>query len=181
MSLEPATYDQAMSVAQPDPRGVRFFGIGIAVLFTVALTALLGELVGAFADSPASFIPYFDSVEERLRHASGAYFLAGSGLAFMAFTVRGTSSFETSDTRTDARVACLAAAVFAALVGLGAAALATVSLSLGFGQITGDPGIRETQELLPQLGYVVLFVPAALSAALVILLMARSPGGCRWC
>jgi hypothetical protein len=50
------TYDQAMThMTERDDRAVRLLGIGFAVLFTVASTALLGELVGAFADAPASF------------------------------------------------------------------------------------------------------------------------------
>jgi hypothetical protein len=48
-----------------------------------------------------------------------------------------------------------------------------VSLSIAFGRIVGDPGIREAQEILPQLGYVILMVPAALFAACSIWLMAR--------
>jgi hypothetical protein len=91
------------------------------------------------------------------------------GEEFLAFVVKGTAGvINNPELATDVRMAGLAAAVFASLVGLAAAALATVSLSIGFGQITGDPGIRDGQELLPQLGYVVIAVPAALSAALAI-------------
>jgi hypothetical protein len=161
-----------MTNADRDTRAVRLLGVGFAVLFTAALTALLGDLVGAFADSPTTFT-YFDSSGERLRHALGAYVLTASGLVFMAFAVRATTSFEKTDPSTDGRTARLTAAAFAALTGLAAAAFTTVSLSVGFGQITGDPGIQEGQELLPQLGYVVLFVPAALSAGHVIFLIAR--------
>lgn len=43
-----------------------------------------------------------------------------------------------------------------------------------FGQVVGgDPGIRRGQEILPQLGYVVLTVPAALAAATSVWLLAR--------
>lgn len=163
-----------MTQAQPETWNVKLLGVGFAVLFTVALTAMLGDLVGAFADSSTTFAPYFDSSVERLRHALGAYLLTGSGLAFVAFVAHATRFFETSEPRTDdGRAACLASAVFAAQVGLAAAAFATVSLSVGFGQITGDPGILEVRELLPQLGYVILFVPAALSAGLAVFLLAR--------
>jgi hypothetical protein len=152
-----------------DVRVARISGIGFALLFMLALTVLLGELFGAFADSASSFGGYFDGSAQRLRHALGAYLLAGSGLAFLAFVVKGTAGvIDNPELATDVRMAGLAAAVFASLVGLAAAALATVSLSIGFGQITGDPGIRDGQELLPQLGYVVIAVPAALSAALAI-------------
>ena len=117
------------------------------MLFTVAMTALLGELFGAFADSAESFTPYFDSSAQRIRHAVGAYLLAASGMAFLAFAVTSTASAGgvRDHLTTEVRLARLAAAVFAALVGVAAAALATVSLSVGFGQITGDPGIREGQ------------------------------------
>ena len=164
----------AVTSADRDRRAARGYGIGFAVLFTVALTALLGDLVGAFADSAESFRLYFDSSADRLRHAAGAYLLAASGLAFVAFAVRTTGAAgDPADGTSDARIARLAAAVFAALVGVAAAALATVSMSIGFGQIFGDPGIREAQELLPQLGYVLLMVPAALSAGYAIWLLAR--------
>ena len=154
-------------------RGARLCGIGFAVLFTLALTALLGELFGAFADSAESFAAYFDSTADRLRHAVGTYLLAGSGFAFLAFTVKTTAGvLDDRELATDVGMARAAATVFASLVGLAAAALGTVSLSVGFGQITGDPGIRASQELLPQLGYVVLVVPGALSAALTIWLIA---------
>lgn len=152
-------------------RAPRLWGTVFSVLFTIALTALLGELIGAFADSAASFT-YFDSSAERIRHALGAYFLAASGLVFIGFTVRATGP-EAANARTDLITARLAATAFAAQAGLAAAALATVSLSVGFGQITGDPGIRTGEELLPQLGYVVLFVPGALSAGLAVLMIAR--------
>lgn len=161
-----------MTHTDRDDRAARLLGIGFAVLFTVASTALLGELVGAFADASASFT-YFDTSVERLRHAVGAYLLTASGLIFLAFAVRMTSTFEVADPDSDGRTARLAAAVFAALVGLAAAAFATVSLSVGFGQITGDPGIQEAQELLPQLGYVVLFVPAALAGGHATFLITR--------
>lgn len=166
-------YDQTMTDPERDNRAVRRWGIGFAILFTTASTAFLGDLIGAFADSSASF-DYFDGSAERLRHVVGAYLLTASGLAFAAFVVRATSSLDLSEPSADNRTARLAAAVFAALVGLAAAASATVSLSVGFGQITGDPGITAGQELLPQLGYVVLFVPAALSGGHVIFLLARS-------
>ena len=39
-----------------DNRAVRRLGVGFAILFTVATTALLGDLIGAFADSPSSFV-----------------------------------------------------------------------------------------------------------------------------
>lgn len=161
-----------MTHVNRDNGAVRLLGIGFAVLFTVASIVLLGDLVGAFADASASFT-YFDTSVERLRHAAGAYLLTASGLVFMAFAVRMTSLLETTDPSTDGRTARLAAAVFAALVGLAAAAFATVSLSVGFGQITGDPGIRDAQELLPQLGYVVLFVPAALTGGHAVFLLTR--------
>jgi len=155
-------------------RAARLYGVSFVALFTLALTALLGQLVGAFADSAESFNPYFDSTLERLQHGLGAYLLVASGLAFLGFAVRATAGLvEASAANTEVQTAGYVAAVFASLVGVAAAALATVSLSIGFGQITGDPGIRDGEELLPQLGYVVLAVPAAVSAAFSIWLLAR--------
>jgi hypothetical protein len=163
-----------VAAAESHVRAARVWGIAFAVLFSVALTALLGELVGAFADSAASFTPYFDSSAERLRHAVGAYALAASGLCFLGFAVTSTAgAVGERDLSAGVQTARLSAGVFAALVGVAAAAMATVSLSVGFGRITGDPGIRDGQELLPQLGYVLITVPAALSAAVAIWLLAR--------
>jgi hypothetical protein len=166
--------DRARAAADSPVRATRGYGIAFAVLFSVALTALLGELVGAFADSAESFRPYFDSSAERLRHAVGAYVLAASGLCFLGFAVAATAqSGDDPDVSTGGQTARLAAGVFAAVVGVAAAAFATVSLSVGFGRITGDPGIRDGQELLPQLGYVLLTVPGAVSAAVAIWLVGR--------
>ena len=163
-----------MTAGDRRDRAARRYGIAFGVLFALALTALLGDLFGAFADSAESFAPYFDSSTERFRHAVGAYALAASGLCFLGFAVASTANAAgVADVSTVARTARLTAAVFAALVSVAGAALATVSLSIGFGQITGDAGIRDGEELLPQLGYVLVTVPGALCAALAVVLIAR--------
>lgn len=163
-----------MAASDRSVRAARIFGVAFAVLFSLALTALLGELYGAFADGAESFAPYFDSSAERFRHAVGAYALAASGIGFLGFAVTSTAgAVRVPDVSSEVQTARLTAAVFAASVGIAGAALATVSLSVGFGQITGDPGIRDGQELLPQLGYVIIVVPSAISAALAIWLIAR--------
>jgi hypothetical protein len=155
-------------------RAARWYGVAFSVLFGLALTVLLGDLFGAFADRAESFAPYFDDSAERFRHAVGAYALAASGLCFLGFAVTSTASAAGfPDVSAVAQTARLTAAVFAALVSIAGAALATVSLSIGFGQITGDAGIRDGEELLPQLGYVIVTVPGALSAAVAIWLIAR--------
>jgi len=153
-----------------DTRLAAGFGIGFVVLFTVGLTALLGDLVGGFADAASSFNSYFDDASERRRQALGGYFLAGSGIAFLGFVVSAARADD--DNRTVAQAACLSAAVFAAVVGVSAGAFATVAVSIGFGEITGDPGIQEGWDILPSLGYVLLAVPAALSGAVAISLLA---------
>jgi hypothetical protein len=163
-----------VTLANRHLRAARLYGVSFVALFTLALTVLLGQLFGAFAESAESFTPYFDTTLERLQHGLGAYLLVASGLAFLGFAVRATAGLvEASGANTEVQMASFVAAVFASLVGVAAAALATVSLSIGFGQITGDPGIRDGEELLPQLGYVVLAVPAAVSAAFSIWLLAR--------
>jgi hypothetical protein len=68
------------------------------------------------------------------------------------------------------------AGVFTTLLCVAAAALATVSMSIGFGTITGDPGIRQGQDLLPQFGYVLITVPGALAGGVTVWLLARSAG-----
>jgi hypothetical protein len=113
--------------------------LAYAGLFAVALTALLGELFGAFADSAESFGPYFDTTLERLKHGFGSYLLAASGIAFVGFAVHTTAALvEAQAPAAEARLPGSISAVFAGLLGVAAAALATVSLSIGFGQITGD-------------------------------------------
>jgi hypothetical protein len=148
--------------------GVRAAGVAFAVSFTLAVTVGLGDLLGAFADAADSFAPYFDARPDRLRHATGAYLLSASGLLFVLFMagLRTLGRDADSDFRVD--MALVTAGAFAALAGVSAAALATVSMSVGFGTITGDPGIREAQHLLPQLGYVVLAVPGALAGGLTV-------------
>ena len=159
-------------------RTTRLLGVGFAVLFTVALsTLLLGDLIGAFADAAATFATHVDSSGELWRHAVGAVLLCVSGLVFLGFVAGMSDSLSrhgSADPWPGTRSARAVATVFAAQVGVAAAALATVSLSMGFGRITGDPGIQEAQSVLPQLGYVVLFVPAALTAGLAVALLARS-------
>ena len=159
-------------------RTTRLLGIGFAVLFTVALsTLLLGDLIGAFADAAATFATHVDSSGELWQHAVGALLLCGSGLVFMGFVAGVSDSLSrlgSGDPWPGTRSARAVATVFAAQAGVAAAALATVSLSVGFGRITGDPGIQEARHVLPQLGYVVLFVPAALTAGLAVVLLARS-------
>jgi hypothetical protein len=90
-------------------RATRAYGIAFAVLFSTALTALLGDLFGAFADSAASFRPRFDSPAERLRHAAGAYLLAASGLCFLGFGVTSTAGAGDSDASTAVHAARLSA------------------------------------------------------------------------
>jgi len=151
--------------------GARVAGVAFAMSFTLALTVGLGELLGAFADAGASFPSYFDDRPERVRHAAGAYLLAASGLAFVVFVVRFPRRVDDAGPGSAIGVAAMTSAAFAALVGLAAAALSTVSMSVGFGTIIGDPGIHEAQHLLPQLGYVVLAVPGALAGGLGVWLI----------
>jgi hypothetical protein len=153
-----------------DVRVARILGLSFVALFTLATTVLLRDLVGLFADPAADFPAHFDTTSERVRHALGAYALTAGGLAFVGFALKLTAAGEPHLRAQGAR---LTAAIFAGLAGLAAAALATVPLSISFGQIVGDPGIRDAQEILPQLGYVVLMVPAAIAAACSIWLMTQ--------
>jgi hypothetical protein len=161
----------AMAIISP-LGGVRAAGVAFAASFTLAVTVGLGDLLGAFADAGDSFPAYFDDRPERLRHAAGAYLLAGSGLAFAIFIAGFRALGREAGSGVCGALALVTSGTFAALLGLAAAALSTVSMSVGFGTIMGDPGIREAQHLLPQLGYVVLAVPAALAGGLAVWLMA---------
>jgi hypothetical protein len=153
-------------------RAARLYGVSFAALFTLALTALLGQLFGAFADSAEPFTPYFDTTLERLQHGLGAYLLVASGLAFLGFAVCATAGLvepRIPKSRWQASQPLSSPAWSVLLL----RRWRRFSLSIGFGQIAGDPGIRDGEELLPQLGYVVLAVPAAVSAAFSIWLLAR--------
>jgi hypothetical protein len=157
----------------PTDRGIgvtRSFGLSFVALFMLAVTVLLGDVLGLFADPAEAFPAHFDTPSERVRHALGAYALTTGGLAFMGFALKMTAA---NEPHFQAQGARLTAAIFAGLTGLAAAALATVPMSIAFGQIVGDPGIRDAQEILPQLGYVILMVPAAIAAACSIWLMTR--------
>lgn len=163
-----------MTLANRHLRAARLYGVSFVALFTLALTVLLGQLFGAFADSAESFTPYFDTTLERLQHGLGAYLLSRRvSPSWASPCAQPLASSRLPPANTEVQMASFVAAVFASLVGVAAAALATVSLSIGFSQITGDPGIRDGEELLPLLGYVVLAVPAAVSAAFSIWLLAR--------
>jgi hypothetical protein len=137
-----------VALTERDVWCARRIGLGLVALFIVALTVLLGDVLGLFADPAANFPAHFDTAAERLRHAVGGYALTAAGLAFVGFALRvtnaGTNAPEPSF---DVQGARLTAAAFASLTGL-AAALTTVSLSIAFGQIVGDPaasaGVRRS-------------------------------------
>ena len=163
-------------VPESSLRWVRVSGVSFAVLFTIALTIGLGDLVGAFADAGTSFPAFFDQRVERVRHSGATYLLVGSGFAFAMFAVTlSRASIGGSGAALKVAVVVMAG-VFTTLVCVAAAALATVSMSIGFGTITGDPGIRQGQDLLPQLGYVLLTVPSALAGGVTVWLLAGSAG-----
>ena len=125
----------AMAIISP-LGGVRAAGVAFAVSFTLAVTVGLGDLLGAFADAGDSFPAYFDDRPERLRHAAAAYLLAGSGLAFAIFTA-GFRALGRDAGGVRGALALVTSGTFAALLGLAAAALSTVSMSVGFGNDHG--------------------------------------------
>jgi hypothetical protein len=142
-------YRPSVALTERDVWCARRLGLGFVALFIVALTVLLGDVLGLFADPAANFPAHFDTAAERLRHAVGGYALTAVALAFVGFALRvtnaGTNAPEPSF---DVQGARLTAAACASLTGLAAAALTTVSLSIAFGQIIGDPaasaGVRRS-------------------------------------
>jgi len=115
----------------PSPGAARAAGVAFAMSFTLAVTVGLGDLLGAFADAGNSFPAYFDHRPERLRHAAGAYLLAGSGLVFAIFIAQSLALDRGAGPAGRGVSALVASGTFAALLGLAAAALSTVSRASG--------------------------------------------------
>ena len=145
-------------------------GTVFAVLFFVSLAAL-GELLGSFADADRVFVGHFADGANRARDIIGSILLVLAGWLMLWFVI------ELSAEREDHRVSLVATAALSAggMITAGLA-LATVPLSIVFGDLFDDPGLGVGQAVLPQFGSVALEVGAMPAAAAFVALVARIPG-----
>ncbi len=138
-----------------------------AVLYVAGLVPL-GDLLGSFGDSDATFADYFANDSNRIGTIFGGVGLALAGLAFLWFV----SNLHSSVERVGPLPGLVTAAgtTFVVLLFAGTAALVTVPFARTFGSSYGDDSVLLSGEaLLPQLGYVLLAVLAMWAAAVFIL------------
>jgi hypothetical protein len=143
---------------------------GVFVLLFVVSLATLGDLLGSFADSDRAFANHFSDGGNRARDIVGSLSLVLAGFAMVWFAIA------MAGTRDDRRTPLIVTASLAAggmiLAGL---ALATVPLSISFGDLTDDPGLGAGQAVLPQFGYVALAIGAMLPTAAFVIVVASTP------
>ena len=150
-------------------RDVARAGALFVVLFLAGF-ALLGDLIGSFADSDRAFVDHFAEDDNRLKDIVGAYLLLFAALCLTWFTVALAAR------ATDRRVPLIATgSVAASAMVLAALAFLTVPLSISFGDLSDDPGVGEGQALLPQLGFTALFAGVLVPAAVFVVLAGREP------
>ena len=142
----------------------------VFVVLFVGSAALLGELVGSFADSDAQFVTLFSDTGNRIGYIAGSVLLVLAGLAFVWFAH--ALSFDTGAYRVPLLITGAAVAIGMIVAAL---AFATVPLSLLFGSFFSDPGLESGQAVLPQFGYVALSLGGMLPAGIFIAIAARTP------
>lgn len=156
---------------------------GFFVVAFVASLVLLGDEVGAFADSDRAFVEHFSTGSQRAADIAGAGLLVAAAAAFMGFThliaSRRNDPLNGSGASSLVRTAGLLAGVFMVIAAL---ALVTVPLSVSLGEFYDEEGkaFREGQAVLPQFGYVTLVFGAMLPAAVAIVAAARLGLFPRW-
>ena len=161
--------------AARDQRTRAWSGVAFAVLFVAGLLPL-GDLIGSFGDSDATFTAYFAKGSNRSAAVLGGVALALAGIAFLWFL----SHLRLSIDRSGALAGVVAATgtIFVALLFVATAALVTVPLARIFGEAFDETSVlRSNEALLPQLGYVVLTVFAMWTAAAMILATTLSARG----
>lgn len=145
-------------------------GALFVVLFIAGLIPL-GELLGSFGDSDATFDAYFASAGNRTGNIVGGGLLGASAFVFIWFLHHLRQWLQPEDTRsaTLPNVMFSSGLVFVALLLVGTAAMVTVSVTLAFGGLFGTEGVLEVgQAVLPQLGYVVLALYALWAAGVMV-------------
>jgi len=137
------------------------------VLFVAGLVPL-GELLGSFGDSDATFVDYFAKDSNRVGAVVGGIGLAVAALTFLWFLSNLRLSVEGAGPLPG--VVTAAGTTFVVLLLSGTAALVTVPYARTFGGAFDEESVLVGNEaLLPQLGYVLLAVLAMWTAAALIL------------
>jgi len=154
---------------EPDRTGAAS-GVLFVVLFIGGVIPV-GDLLGSFGDSDATFEAYFASSGKRVGNMIGGGLLGASAFVFLWFLHHLRQWLQPEDTRaaTLANMTFSAGVVFVALLLCGTAALVTVPITLAFGDLFDTDHVLDTgQALLPQLGYVVLALFALWAAAVMV-------------
>jgi hypothetical protein len=157
-------------------------GFVFATLYVAGLVPL-GELLGSFGDSDATFVAYFENDSNRLGALIGGIVLVLAGLIFLWFLSNLRLSVEGAGPLPGMVTA--AGTTFVVLLFAGTASLVTVPYARIFGGAYGEGAVLVSSEaLLPQLGYVLLAVFGMWAASVLILvvtLAARAQRGFpRW-
>ena len=141
--------------------------IGFAVLYVGGLVPL-GDLLGSFGDSDATFVEFFAEDGNRAGVLIGGIVFALAGLTFLWFLAHLRMSIDGQGPLP--HVVSAAGVAFVVLMLAGAATLVTVPYARIFGEALDEESILVGSEaLLPQLGYVLLAVLAMWVAAAMIL------------
>lgn len=163
-------------------RGRGWSGLLFALLFFAGLLPL-GDLLGSFGDSDATFVAYFEADSNRIGTIVGGFVLALGALSFLWFLSHLRSA--TTGVGSLPGVVSAAGTTFVVLLLVGTASLITVPYARTFGGAYGDASILVGSEaLLPQLGYVLIAVFGmwAFAALIVAVTVAARRGGTlpRW-
>lgn len=149
---------------------------GLFVVAFVVGLALLGDQVGAFADSDRTFVEHFSTGSQRAVDIAGSALLVVAAAAFMYFThliasVRAEALSQSAMSRL-VRTAGMLAGTFMVVAAL---ALLTVPLSISLAEFYDEEptAFGEGQAVLPQFGYVTLVFGAMIPAAVAIAAAAR--------
>lgn len=148
-------------------------------LFVVAFTAglaLLGDELGAFADSDQAFIDHFSTGSQRGTDIAGAVLLVAAAATFMYFThlIASVPSENLNQSPTSGLVR-IAGIFTGGLMIVAALALVTVPLSISLGEFFDEDSgaFRQGQAVLPQFGFVTLVFGAMIPAAVTMVAVGR--------
>lgn len=131
-------------------------GIVFALLFFAGILPL-GDLLGSFGDSDATFVAFFDEDTNRIGTIVGSLVLALGALSFLWFLSHLRAA--TTGPGSLPSVVTGAGITFVVLLLVGAASLITVPYARTFGGAFDDEDVLVASEaLLPQLGYVLIAV-----------------------
>lgn len=156
--------------------------LAFSLLYTAGFMAL-GELLGSFGDSDATFVAYFDKSSNRVGALLGGVGIALASVAFFWFLSNLRSCLDCAGALPG--VVTAAGTTFITLLLCGVASLITVPYARIFGAAYDEESVLVAMEaLLPQLGYVIVTGFAMWAAAAMILaasLAARANGAFpRW-